>query len=57
MKFQKGNKIGNRFKPGESGNPLGKPKGTKNLKLGKPPPPAFELLPEVDCFFIQEKKF
>ena len=26
MKFEKGNKIGNRFKPGESGNPSGKPR-------------------------------
>jgi len=26
MKFEKGNKIGNRFKKGESGNPSGKPR-------------------------------
>ncbi len=26
-----GNKIGNRFKPGESGNPAGRPVGTKNV--------------------------
>jgi|GEM_PF-1549011 len=30
-KFQPGNKIGNRFAPGESGNPNGRPAGSKNL--------------------------
>lgn len=29
--ISKGNKIGNRFKPGESGNPNGRPKGVKNV--------------------------
>lgn len=29
--FVIGNKIGNRFKPGESNNPEGRPKGSKNL--------------------------
>ena len=28
--FEKGNKFGNRFKPGESGNPSGRPKCTKS---------------------------
>lgn len=27
MPFQKGNQLGRKFKPGESGNPLGRPKG------------------------------
>jgi len=31
-KFQKGNKIGNRFKPGQSGNPKGKPMGALSFK-------------------------
>lgn len=30
MTFKKGNKYGNRFKPGESGNPAGKPPGAKS---------------------------
>ena len=32
-KFAPGNKIGNRFKPGQSGNPGGLPKGTPKLSL------------------------
>lgn len=28
--FEKGNKVGNRFKPGESGNPDGRPKTTRS---------------------------
>jgi len=30
-KFAAGNKLGNRFKKGESGNPDGKPEGAKNV--------------------------
>lgn len=29
--FAKGHKLGNRFKPGESGNPAGKPPGAKRV--------------------------
>jgi hypothetical protein len=32
-KFAPGNKIGNRFKPGQSGNPGGLPKGTPKLSV------------------------
>src|SRR2546423_1385338 len=31
MPFQKGNTIGHRFKPGESGNPGGRPKGIEEI--------------------------
>lgn len=31
MKFEEGNKLGKKFQPGESGNPAGKPKGTKHI--------------------------
>ena len=29
--FKPGHKLGNRFKPGESGNPAGRPPGSKNV--------------------------
>jgi hypothetical protein len=31
IRFKPGNKYGNRFKPGESGNPSGRPAGSKNV--------------------------
>ena len=36
MPFQKGNKYGHRFKPGESGNPNGQPRKLKNAFLKIP---------------------
>jgi len=48
-RFVPGNKIGNRFKPGESGNPLGVPPGKRHIRetlnallRGKPVPEALK---------------